>query len=284
LTPFSLPMFVGLIACGVPKGGVVVDPHEDDAGDTGLPTIEVGTAELVGIAGGTFQLGEWDALIVHRYGGDGSEDQTVIPESVFAFDAYWIDRYPFPGVPGAPWFGDGLNHDAVATLDAWLADYGRRVCTVSELLLAAAGPDNFRYPYLDGEYDINACEPDDANPQPMGSFALCESANGVRDFQVHSAWGWLDAQTVALMDSTPQRPGFPGDITYAAWGGTSRTDTYYAPSNFGFHLHGRVDAPYGDDGVRVCAGPDAPTSEQNAAYGYWLEDAVAGGSFTALFE
>jgi hypothetical protein len=271
-----------LAACGEEKGGMVVDPPDEDR-DTG-EVIEVGGAELVSISGGAVVLGEGDELIVYRYGGDGSEAQTIIPTHNATLESYWIDRYPFPGVPDIPWFTDGLSQDMVAWLDEWMADYGRRACTVSELLYAAAGPVNDRYPYGDGSFDPNACDPDDTAPAAIGTHAGCESALGIRDFQVRSAWGRLDSQMVAVMADTPQATGFPLDNEFAAWGGTSRSDTYYAPSNFGFHLHGWEDDPYQDDGFRVCAGPDKPTPEQDAAYSYWLEDVVRAGSYVDLFE
>ncbi|MGB0637702.1 MAG: hypothetical protein ACPGTU_00115, partial [Myxococcota bacterium] len=105
------------------------------------------------------------------------------------------------------------------------------------------------------------------------------------DFQVRSTWGVLDEQTIQALDGTEQVEGFPEPFTYAVWGGTSRTDTFYAPNNYGFHTHA-VDAEdrYQDDGFRVCAGPDAPTTAQDLAYDRWLSDALLAGSFEALFE
>jgi len=274
-----------LLGCGQDKTPMVSDgaPEEEDTGGA-PPPIEVGGSELVGIGAATLILGESDLLIINRFGGDGSEDQTIIPEATFDLEAFWIDRYPFPGLEGEDWFVDGLNHEMAAQLDAWLVDYGRRACTVTELLYAAAGPDNHRYPYGDGSFDISACDPDDSNPQPLGTYNRCESALGIRDFQVRSSWGRLDAQIIAVMQDTPQAAGFPGDYTHAVWGGTSRSDTFYAPNNYGFHLHDLLEDPYQDDGFRVCAGPEAPTAEQDAAYSYWLEDLIRAGSYEVLFE
>ncbi len=283
-TPWILMLL--LFGCGQTKAGMVVGGPDDEEEDTGTaaPPIEVGGSELVGIGAVTTELGEEDLLIISRYGGDGSENQTIIPHSSLSLDPFWIDRYPFPGLEGQDWFVDGLSHEMVSQLDDWLGDYGRRACTVSELLYAAAGRDNQRYPYGDGSFDINACDPDDSNPEPLGTYTTCESPLGIRDFQVRSTWAQLDAQMLDVMMATPQQPGFPGDYTHAVWGGTSRTDTFYSPNNFGFHVHDVLDEAYVDDGFRVCAGPDAPTDEQNTAYAYWLEDVIMAGSYEALFE
>jgi len=269
--------------CGVKSGGIVVGSGDTGGGDD-EGVSDPSAAVLVPIDATTVFLGEWDALIINRFGGDGSEHQTVIPETEFALSAYWIDRYPFPGIPDEPWFFDGLDHPTVEALDVWLADYGRRACTVAELLYAAAGPDNHRYPYGDGTFDASACDPDDTAPAAIGTYTDCNSALGVRDFQVRSTWGRLDARTEAVMADTAQASNFPGESVYASWGGTSRSDTFYAPSNFGFHIHDVADDPYLDDGFRVCAGPNPPTDEENAAYAYWLEDAIAAGSYDGLFE
>ncbi len=91
-------------------------------------------------------------------------------------------------------------------------------------------------------------------------------------------------QLINTMAATTQVSGFPGDLTYAVWGGTSRRDTFHAPSNFGFHTHDRLaEDLYLDDGFRVCA--DAPpTANQNIAYDRWIEDALTAGSYEALFD
>ena len=239
---------------------------------------------LVFIEGATALLGETDAEIIDQYDGDGAEVQTIMPAATYAIDDYFIDRYPFPGVAGVDWFTDGPRHNTIEALDATLADFGRRVCDVSELLYAAAGPDNHRYPFGDGFTWEALCDPDDLNPSPIGSFPDCVSDLGIRDFHVRSTWGRLDSTTVALMQTTPQTAGFPGDLTYAVWGGTSRDDTFYAPSNFGFHTHERLaEDLYIDDGFRVCA-DDEPTNNEEIAYQRWLDNAIEAGSYEALFD
>ena len=239
---------------------------------------------LVAISGASISLGETDPDWIDAYDGDGEESQTIMPLANYAIDDFYIDRYPFPGIEGAEWFADGTRHNTIEALDLTLADFGRRVCTIAELMYAAAGPDNHRYPFGDGTTWDDVCDPDDENPSPIGAFPGCESDFGIRDFQVRSTWGRLDATTITTMQDTPQREGFPGDLTYAVWGGTSRDDTFYAPTNFGFHTHDRLaEDLYLDDGFRVCA-DDTPSANQEVAYERWLERALEAGSYEALFD
>jgi len=278
----GLPILTLLLACGTKS--VLPPIAESDGDDTGSDSHDLVTPGLVAIEGGRYSLGEWDELVIANFNGDGEDAQTIIPEASFEIESFWIDRYPFPGVPGDDWFPDGLHMELVGALDTWLQEYGRRACTISELLLAGAGPGNDRYPYGDGSYDLSACDPDDGNPSPIGSFPDCVNALGIRDFQVRSTWGVLDRDMVLVMTETPQADGYPGDHDYAVWGGTSRTDTFYAPNNFGLHMHDHGDEPYLDDGFRVCAGPKKPSEVQDNAYARWLEDARAAGSYAGIFE
>ena len=246
-------------------------------------TAESFASGLVLIESATVTLGETDASVIDEYDGDGEEVQTIIPAAEHNIAAFYIDRYPFPGVAGEEWFTDGTRHNTIEALDATLADFGRRVCRISELMYAAAGPDNHRYPYGDGDTWGNACDPDDENPSPIGTFSDCRSTMGIHDFQVRSTWGRIDNTTMVVMQDTPQADGFPGELVYAVWGGTSRDDTYYAPNNYGFHTHGKhAEDLYLDDGFRVCA-DDAPTQAQDSAYARWLRRAVEAGSYEVLF-
>lgn len=262
--------------CGKPSGGMGVMGSPPD---TASPSDAAG---LQFIEGGNFPLGETDPSIIAVYAAEG-EHQTIIPATNFAVGDFYIDGYPFPGVAGADWFTDGTRHNTIEALELTLAQYGRRVCAISELMYAAAGPDNLRYPYGNQWID-RVCDPDDANPQPIGTYTDCKSPLGIHDFQVRSTWGRMGDQLIAVMSETTQQGGFPGDLTYAVWGGTSRDDTFHAPSNFGFHTHDRMaEDLYLDDGFRVCA--DAkPTNNQNIAYQRWIEDALDAGSYEALFD
>jgi hypothetical protein len=65
-------------------------------------------------------------------------------------------------------------------------------------------------------------------------------------------------------------------------GGTARTDTYYAPDNYGIHFHGEAEAPYGDDSVRFCADPSARSPEDKQALTAWLGVFSATPTFAAM--
>ena len=268
-------VLIGL-GCGEPSGGMGVMGSPSDT------AVQYDATGLQFIEGGNVPLGETDPEILAQFSAEG-EHQTIIPIANFPVGDFYIDGYPFPGIPGADWFTDGTRHNTIEALELTLAQYGRRVCTVSELMYAAAGPENLRYPYGNQWID-NVCDPDDANPEPIGRYTDCVSPFGIHDFQVRSTWGRMDDQVIAVMSGTTQKTGFPGDLTYAVWGGTSRQDTFHAPSNFGFHTHERqAEDLYLDDGFRVCADTQ-PTANQNIAYDRWIQDALAAGSYDALFD
>lgn len=267
-------LFIIGLGCG--SGGGFIGQQ---AQDTHEPQLGAG---LVAIAGAEVVLGETDSEEWALFYAEPGEYRTIIPEHTFVLDDYYIDRFPFPGVEGVTWFTDGAIHSTIEALDAKLADFGRRACTIPELLYAAAGPDNMRYPY-GNDYVAGQCDPDDTNPQPIGTFSLCESDFGIRDFMVRGTWGRLDDQTREAIDGWGDHDRMPADIEFAVYGGTSRLDTIQAHSNFGFHSHAKEgDDRYLDDGFRLCA--DAPPStNQDAAFERWRDNAVAAGSFAAMY-
>ncbi len=222
---------------------------------------------MVHIEGGHLQLGEPEDT--DRYKGGW------IPRHAVELEDFCIDSYPFPGRKGAPWPSDGLTWDGLVILEGELARYGRRPCSISELMRAAAGPENRRYPTDAPKWDRQRCETNDHSPQPLGSFPRCRTPEGIYDFQVRSTWGALDEPTKqAFLDRWP-----PEDLwfdTWAVWGGTARTDTFYAPNNYGIHFHGPGVAQFEDDNFRVCADPGATTV---SGYGDWLDAFIAAKSY-----
>ena len=156
---------------------------------------------------------------------------------------------------------------------------------MAELLYAGSGTENFRYPYGDGSYDYSACDSDDHNPGLIGSHPLCVSPMGIRDFQVRSTWGRLDERIIEVMSETPQASDFPDAYTFGVWGGTSRVATFYAPNNYGFHLHAADEVdPYQDDGFRICADAAGPSDEEELAFEFWWEDVLELDSYEELFQ
>ena len=233
-------------------------------------------APMLLIHGGEFQLGELEPPDIAPL-----EPGAVIYEGIFDIGSFCIDPFPFPGRGGAPWPTGALSASRVEELDSRLTVFGRRLCTISELLLASAGPDNWRYPYDPEDWSEGLCDPDDLTPDPLGSYEDCTSPLGVSDFQVRSTWGWLDPDMKAHLNSygaPVTRPGEeilpPESFRYAVHGGTSRSDTFYSPNNFGLHGH-PDDASYLDDGARVCADP-AEIQPGDEAYEQWLAPALDG--------
>ena len=265
-----------LMSLGCGSGGGFVGQQGQD---TQAPEPSTG---LVAISGAEVLLGETDEATWSEFYGEPGQYRTIIPAHDFVIDDYYIDRYPFPGAEDAAWFTDGAHHSTIEALDAKLGDFGRRACTLTELLYAAAGPDNLRYPYGD-TYVSGHCDGDDTNPEPIGTFTLCESDFGIRDFMVRGAWGRLDTQTREAIDGSGDHEAMPADIEFAVYGGTSRLDTIQAHSNFGFHTHAKEgEDRYLDDGFRICA--DAPPStNQDNAFERWRNNAVEAGSFAGMY-
>jgi len=168
-----LPALLLLTSC-------VAEPAPEFSEDPSLTC----PATMLLITGGEFLLGEGeDAEFTPP------EPGAVIYEANFDIASFCVDPLPFPGRAGAPWPSAGLSAARAEGLDSRLATFGRRLCTISELLLASAGPENWRYPYDPEDWSEGLCDPDDLTPDPLGSYEDCTSPLGVSDFQVRSTWG-----------------------------------------------------------------------------------------------
>ena len=162
---------------------------------------------------------------------------------------FCVDALPFPGLKGEFWLEDGLRAGDIALFERILWAYGRRLCTVEELVWATAmGPAN--RPYLTGFEPPRYCEPNASwgDMKAMGAHTGCVNGWGVRDANVASFWV---RSTLAVEDAR----GASRHREYVISGGTNREDTFYAPTNFGLHSHDPGDIAYFDDQVRVCADP-----------------------------
>jgi hypothetical protein len=241
---------------------------------------------MVHVEGGAFVLGE---------GGDPahqpSQYNAVIRQTTVEVTDFCIDALPFPGREGAAWPADGLGREAAERLDRGLADHGRRLCSVSELVVASAGSDNWRYPYDPELHRTGLCDPDDSHPRPLGTFEACSSRSGVRDLQVRSTWARLGRSMRNHLESygAPNRPphlggGMPEDRTYAVWGGTARSDTYYSPNNFGVHAHDAAEGTYLDDTTRVCCERKRVSQRTERAYDAFVETFEASNSYSTFLE
>ena len=102
--------FLLALGCGKPSGGL---------GVMGSPSDSASPAAAAGLQlleGGNVPLGETNAEIIAAYAAEG-DHQTIIPAASFAIDDFYIDGYPFPGVPGAEWFTDGTRHNTIEALE-----------------------------------------------------------------------------------------------------------------------------------------------------------------------
>ena len=229
------------------------------------------------ISGGSFELGESNKTLVAAYAPD-----RVLPRSRFQLVDYCVALHPFPGRAGLPWPRDGLGVDELPTIESVLHHHGRRLCTAAELTLAAAGPENRRYPWHATDRRQEDCEQDDVRPSSLGSRPTCRSASGLWDLQVRSSWIRMDAAARRVL-TRPTDETSPGhDSTYWLWGANARNDTYYAPSNFGLHHHLAGSKAYQDDALRVCADPGDVSEEQRLAWDALIERYREQGSFQVL--
>ena len=223
-------------------------------------------------------LGESDPSVLEAFPG------TVLPLYSTSLEPYCIGAFPLPGQLGDDYLSDGLNVGQAEGLDELLTAYGRRVCTVSELLFAAAGPDNLRYPY-GPDYDASACGTEAFFPPPLGARPDCVSPSGARDFGVRSSWAFLDADAYdAVAPTIVDGEDIPS--AYAVYGGTAQRDTFFAPSNFGIHFYGPDDysaevPAYVTDDVRVCADLGTLDSETEAEWAAFVSELAAGGTYRA---
>lgn len=250
------------------SGGTVAG---DDTGEEVAPDYNCPDG-MIEVDGGTLSLGEADSTMLERYLG------TIIATTTVRLEPFCMGIFPLPGRDAADWPTDGLDWSNVETLDASLPEYGRRLCTTSELMLGATGPENWRYPYDNSQYDGAICDVDSSTPSALGTYPDCVSDLGFRDFMVRSSWAVLDPFVYSSLREQWDND-FPGDGVYAVYGGTSAQDTFFAPSNYGIHFYGPGDAVYRTDGLRVCAPVGEPDPTVEAAWQVRLDELAASRSF-----
>ena len=244
------------------------------------PTQEGGDCpeRMIYVEGGAYALGEWDAAWLRRYCPNG-----VIEQFSLSVDAFCMDRFPFPGLPATPWPRDGLSHSGAQTLDRELQAFGRRACTISELLLAGAGPSNHRFPNQSDAWPRGTCDLGRGTPKQTGTRPDCTSELGFHDFGVRSTWGRLDKALAGHLASYRSERGFLGKA-YGVWGGAAASDTYYAPTNFGVHFHDPQESGYRDDTFRICADADGGATDQDPAFQAWLGEYLEIGQFEGFLD
>ena len=220
---------------------------------------------MIRVDGGSFELGEWDLERYAKWAPD-----FVLQRARVDVGAFCMARFPFPGREGAPWPRDGLDLRLLVELERQLEAVGRRSCSVLELTLAAAGSGNFRYPTDRAVRREGVCDPKDDEPAVLGAFEDCVSPLGFRDFLARASWARLDPASRAALTAqgAHHQEGFEAD--YLVAGGMERQDTIQAPTNFGVHLHQRVEPAFLDDGIRLCANPGPQDPSTQRRYEDWL--------------
>ena len=258
-------------------GGVGGGSSGGGGDDTGEPVVHDCPAGMIEIPGGTYSLGERNPATAADYAG------TIVPVTTMRLDAFCIDRFPLPGRAGDDWPQDGLTWDQVAQLEDLLPRYGRRLCSVSELMLAAAGPENWRLPYNPSTHEDGICDIEGNTPSALGTYSDCASPFGVRDFMVRSSWATFDPFAYGAV--RPQWDNdFPGEGVYAIYGGTAALDTFFAPSNYGIHFYGPGDPAYTTDGIRTCAATGVPEAALDDAWASLMTNLARDRSLAAWIE
>tara|TARA_B110000037_G_C17011034_1_gene461311 strand:- start:68 stop:811 length:744 start_codon:yes stop_codon:yes gene_type:complete len=172
--------------------------------------------------------------------------EQMLPQRVTVED-YCVAELPFPGTKGDVWMEDGLAAGDLWLWEKLLHDYGRRFCTVEELVWARASGEN-NFSFVHGNRRDASCDPGTSSQiiSPIGSFEGCINELGVGDVGVSSSWASSSAEVDEARGAEWIRP-------FVVVGGTARTDTFYAPDNFGIHAHDPGNPPFFDDQLRVCA-------------------------------
>ena len=228
-------------------------PHETDTAE-----VDLCPNGMIQVTGRHIVAGEWEKEEIDFYAPN------VIPQATWELNDFCMDSYPWPGIEGDGWMPDGLHWNQVVELEAILIPAGLRMCTLGELLYGSAGPENWRYTYNSSDFEENICDPEDHTPLDMGSYPDCISSTGFRDFGIRSAWVRLDEAALEVLVGGDIEALPEGDGSFGIYGGTSRQDTFHAPSNFGIHYYGPGDQAYVTDDFRACADLSEEAPEQQA--------------------
>jgi len=223
-------------------------------------------------AGGMIYVDGGSAVLGQLRPAHGEDQVTPMRMRV---EDYCIGTFPLPGRAGDHWPEDGLATAQVGDWEQLLESYGVRFCSVEELVWASAtGARNL--PYASGMQPPEQCETHFSWPdmKSLGHFESCVSPWGLRDLNVASSWAVSSARVDEARNASRR-------ASHVVVGGTNRNDTYYAPTNFGHHIHAQEDAAFFDDQLRVCSDL---LSVDSGAWSLFQEAMESQGSFMgALF-
>lgn len=237
-------------------------------GDPGCP---MGMKHVA--APGEVVLGEDDPQRVF----DCACDPNTVLEATWTLERdYCIATWPFPGkgyrVPTRDPEGH-LAYGEVKRIAAILPRYGRRLCSFKEVLFAAAGRENRRFPWGDEWRDV--C---DSYKEPVGTIGAwpeCVTPEGVFELGVRSTWATLDAQAERHLEAGYDVGLDPGDLAVTGLSSEQRAGLA-ALTNYGIHCHVNACGTYdrgveggldwSDDALRVCADPGPADPAKDAAW------------------
>jgi len=234
---------------------------------------------MIGIGEGTVIIGEWEPNTLLEFGPD-----RVLPRSIYNPLSYCISAHPFPAQPGLPWPIDDLSVSDLPTVEKNLEALGRRLCNPLELSLAAAGLDNWRYPWHRAERGERTCETDDERPTSLGSRPDCRSPAGLWDLQVRASWTRMTDEVRWVFPYSIDDEPAPVMDPYWVWGSSVRSAPGVSPTNFGIHHHPPGKPILDRHGLRICADPGRTTALQNTAWAAMLRSYPATVSFNVLID
>ena len=162
-------------------------------------------------------------------------------------DDYCISSFPFPGEAGSEW-PEGINLAQAEDLDVKLAEFGMRLASGSEYLMATATTSNHRWPQGVGSWAEAGCDENPYDPEVMGSHPACTSSFGTGALLTFAFWVRTDPDLEASLLSCNEETGaWPGVEAYVVLGGMPTSwDAFYGDALDGAHHHGYEEA-YLDD-------------------------------------
>lgn len=264
--------FLFLVGCsatdGFRDGWRTTDTSEEHA--------EACPSDMVLVQGMLYEVGASPGVMA-ELDPDGNSVISRIPLVELEVADFCISTWPFPGL-GRAWPADGLNLAMAKAVDEWLAEFGRRLSTLGEVLVATATITNDRWPSGAGSWAEANCDPNPYKPSAIGAYSKCVSRFGVGGLLTFAFWAAFDDATYAALEAINLVPPDP-TVGYALIGGMPDWwEAFYGDDLYGYHCHGEEE-PYDDDrGILTVAEPYSVTDEEQAKYEVGLDAFEAAGN------